>query len=113
MDITFPDELLQAAKAMYAPQLGLFTKEQIVKGIEYLKSEREKGNPDFDWPNLDRIIGSIKEASRVRALHRTFEQPIALVGHDKTVAQEAGRRTIKQLKGMFVAPVGQPKHGEC
>ena len=101
MTVTFPDEMLVAAKRMYASQIGVYTKQQINAGIEYLKNERSKGNPDFEWPNLDRIIGSIKEANRVRALHRPYESPTALLGHDKAVAKEAGEIHLAKMRAMF------------
>lgn len=101
MTVTFPDEMLVAAKRMYAAQIGVYTKQQINAGIEYLKTERSKGNPDFEWPNLDRIIGSIKEANRVRALHRPYETPTALLNHDKAVAKEAGEIHLAKMRAMF------------
>jgi hypothetical protein len=101
MTVTFPDEMLVAAKRMYASKIGVYTKQQINAGIEYLKTERSKGNPDFEWPNLDRIIGSIKEANRVRALHRPYETPTALLGHDKAVAKAAGEIHLAKMRAMF------------
>ena len=101
MTVTFPDEMLVAAKRMYASQIGVYTKIEINKGIEHVKREREKGNQDFEWPNLDRIIGSIKEANRVRALHRPYETPAALLGHDKAVAKEAGEIALAKMRAMF------------
>ncbi len=101
MSVTYPDDMRVAAKRMYAPQIGKLSREEIDKGVTWLKQERQKGNPDFDWPNVDRIIGAIREANRVRSLHRTYEPPIALIGHDKEVAAAAGRKTIAELRAMF------------
>ena len=101
MSVTYPDEMRVAAKRMYAPLIGKFTKDEIDKGVMWMKSERQKGNPDFEWPNVDRIIGSIKDANRVRSLHRTYEPPIALIGRDKEVAAQAGRKEIAKMKAMF------------
>ena len=101
MSVTFPDDMRVAAKRMYAPLIGRFSREEIDKGIEYVKAERQKGNPEFEWPNIDRVIGSIKEANRVRALHRTFEQPTALIGHDREVAKAAGARELAKMREMF------------
>jgi len=101
MSVTFPDEMLLAAKRMYAIQIAKYSREEIDKGVEYVKSERSKGNADFEWPNLDRIIGSIKEANRVRALHRPFESPVALLGHDREVAKVAGREALDDMRAMF------------
>lgn len=86
---------------MYAPLIGRFSREEIDKGIEYVKAERQKGNSEFEWPNIDRVIGSIKEANRVRALHRPFEQPTALIGHDREVAKAAGARELAKMREMF------------
>ena len=101
MSVTFPDEMRVAAKRMYAPLIGRFSREEIDKGVTYVKEERQKGNPEFEWPNIDRIIGSIKEANRVRALHRPFEKPAALLGHDKEVAKAAGAEALAAMKAMF------------
>lgn len=101
MSVTYPDDMRVAAKRMYAPLIGKLSREEIDKGVTWLKQERQKGNPDFDWPNVDRIIGAIKEANRVRSLHRTYEPPIALIGNDKEVAAAAGRKTIAELRAMF------------
>ena len=101
MSVTYPDEMRLAAKRMYAPLIGKFSKDEIDKGVTWLKEERQKGNPDYEWPNVDRIIGSIKEANRVRALHRPYEKPAALIGHDKEVAKAAGAEALKAMKAMF------------
>ena len=101
MSVTFPDEMRVAAKRMYAPLIGKFSREEIDKGVTYVKEQRQKGSPDFEWPNIDRIIGSIKEANRVRALHRPFEKPAALIGHDKEVAKAAGAEALKAMREMF------------
>jgi len=101
MSVTFPDEMRVAAKRMYAPLIGKFTREEIDKGVTYVKEQRQKGNAEFEWPNIDRIIGSIKEANRVRALHRPFEKPAALIGHDKEVAKAAGAEALKAMREMF------------
>jgi len=101
MSVTFPDEMRVAAKRMYAPLIGKFTREQIDKGVTYVKEERQKGNAEFEWPNIDRIIGSIKEANRVRALHRPYEKPAALIGHDREVAKAAGVRELAKMREMF------------
>jgi hypothetical protein len=101
MSVTYPDDMRVAAKRMYAPQIGKFSKDEIDKGVTWLKEERQKGNADFEWPNVDRIIGSITEANRVRSLHRTYEPPIALLDHEKEVAAAAGRKTMAELREMF------------
>ena len=101
MSVTFPDEMRVAAKRMYAPLIGRFSREEIDKGVTYVKEDRQKGYPEFEWPNIDRIIGSIKEANRVRALHRPFEKPAALLGHDKEVAKAAGAEALAAMKAMF------------
>jgi len=98
MSVTFPEDMLAAAKRMNAPAIGKFDRQQIDKGIVYIKSERAKGNPDFDWPNIDLIIGSIREANRIRQLHRVYEPPVALIGHDKEVAAEAGRKMMAEMR---------------
>ena len=101
MTVTFPDEMLVAAKRMYASQIAKYDRDEINKGIEFIKDERSKGNPDFEWPNLDRTIGSIRDANRVRALHRPFETPAALIGHDRAVAKAAGANALAAMKAMF------------
>jgi len=101
MSVTFPDEMRVAAKRMYAPLIGKFSREEIDKGVTYVKEERQKGSAEFEWPNIDRIIGSVKEANRVRALHRPFEKPVALIGHDKEVAKAAGAEALKAMREMF------------
>tara|TARA_R110002074_G_C12041904_1_gene618707 strand:- start:89 stop:538 length:450 start_codon:yes stop_codon:yes gene_type:complete len=101
MSITFPDEMRVAAKRMYAPLIGKFSREEIDKGVTYVKEQRQKGSAEFEWPNIDRIIGSIKEANRVRALHRPYEKPAALIGHDKEVAKAAGAEALKAMREMF------------
>ena len=101
MNVTFPDEMLVAAKRMYAPQIVRYTRDEIDKGIEYVKQERSKGNQDFEWPNIDRIIGTIREASRLRELHKPYVPEKALLGHDKEVAKKAGRQALDTMKEMF------------
>ena len=101
MSRTFPDEMRVAAKRMYAPLVGKYSREEIDKGIEYVKAERQRGNPEFEWPNIDRVIGSIVEANRVKPLHRPFEQPRALLGHDRKRARAAGKRELEKMRAMF------------
>lgn len=101
MSVTYPDSMLIATKSMSAPQIAGLSKGQIDKGIAFIKSEREKGNPEFEWPNLDRIVGAIKEANRHRPLHQMYEKPAALIGHDKTKANEAAAKHLADLKSIF------------
>ena len=101
MSVTFPDEMLNKTKRMYAADFGKFDRCQIDKGLEFLRSRREAGDADYEWPNCDRLLGAIKDASRVRSLHRTYEPPVALIGHDKEVAAAAARKTIAELREMF------------
>jgi hypothetical protein len=101
MSVTFPDEMLIAAKRMNATAIGKFSREEIDKGIVFIKEQRANANSDFDWPNLDLIIGAIRDANRVRALHREYEPPAALIGHDKSVAEEAGRKALDEMKALF------------
>ena len=41
MSVTFPDEMRVAAKRMYAPLIGKFTREEIDKGVTFVKEEAE------------------------------------------------------------------------
>ena len=101
MSVTYPDEMLNKTKRMYAAELGRFDRSQIDKGLEFLKARREAGDTDYEWPNCDRLLGAIKQSSRVRSLHRTYEPPIALIGHDKEVAKAAGAKALKAMREMF------------
>lgn len=101
MSVTFPDEMLIAAKRMNTAVIGQFSREEIDKGIAFVKEQRANANSDFDWPNIDLIIGAIKNANRVRALHRVYEPPAALIGHDMEVAEVAGRKALAEMKDMF------------
>ena len=69
MSVTFPDEMRVAAKRMYAPLIGKFSREEIDKGVTYVKEERQRGSAEFEWPNIDRIIGSIKAARGIYSSH--------------------------------------------
>jgi len=44
MSVTFPDEMLIAAKRMNASAIGKFSREEIDKGIVFIKEQRANAN---------------------------------------------------------------------
>ena len=57
----FSDEkTLLLTKREWAENILRYSKEELHHAIEFSKSERERGNDDFEWPDIAKILGSLK-----------------------------------------------------
>lgn len=72
-DLLMPDSKTESLiKREYAPHLIAFTKNQIDIGLEAFHSLRQRGDPDYKFLDLDKIIGLIGCNG-----HKPGEQPPA------------------------------------
>ena len=57
----FSDEkTVQLTKREWARNILRYSREELHTAIEQAKQQRELGNPDFDWPDIAKILGLLK-----------------------------------------------------
>ncbi|WP_323845379.1 hypothetical protein [Microbulbifer magnicolonia] len=115
-DRLFPDERTEAlAKREYAAHLKDFSREEIDRGIAAYHENRQYGVNGFQFLDVDRAIGLIKNSGLIEGnparIHKLFE-PQALP--DKTAEEKsrrAGARELEKMRSLFDTPDSQtPSH---
>ena len=79
-----------------------YSREQIDKGCSWIHTQKQNSEDGWNFMDIDRCIGAIKQANTVKALHRPFKRDTAL--EDKGAqerAQSAGERELGNMKAMF------------
>lgn len=93
--------LIAASKREWADRIIGYTKDQIDKGVEWIKSQQVNHEDGWQFLNVGRCVGAIKEANRVRAAHREFEHLALFDKSAQERAEKAGQAVLGDLKGMF------------
>lgn len=61
-------------KKLNAPMLCGYTTTQIDKGIEFIREQKRNGESKYLKLDIDLCVGAVRDANRVRAIHREFER---------------------------------------
>ena len=51
------DEILNLARREFGKEIAKFGRDQIDEAFQHVHKERRSGNPRFEWPNIDAILG--------------------------------------------------------
>lgn len=99
-DIQFPDsETLTRCKRQFSADIGELTSDEFNNGMKLTKNQKIKGNPDFNWPDISKIIGLCKSKQRLAPSHRYFEKVERLDSDEakakKRKIDEAGIEALK------------------
>jgi len=76
----FSDEkTVQLTKREWAGRIITRTREDLHEALELAKGERERGNKDFEWPDIPKILGllnnRISPDGQNSAAYLTFDDP--------------------------------------
>lgn len=66
------EDMIKAGSAKY---LDGYTKEQINKGLEFIREQKMNGESKYLKLDVDLCIGAIRDASRSRAAHKALPPP--------------------------------------
>lgn len=101
-DINFPDDrLIAASKRLWAKDIGGFTREEIDKGMEWIKTQKKNHEPGWEYLDVGMCVGAVKQANRVRAAHREFERLALPDKGAQERAKKAGASELAKLNAMF------------
>jgi hypothetical protein len=90
------------AKREFGTRVCKYSRQQIDKGCSWIHQQKENHTDGWQYLDIDRCIGAVKEANTVKAIHRPFERDLAL--EDKGAqerAKSAGERELGGLKAIF------------
>ena len=111
----FSDEkTVLLTKREWAGNITKYTREDLHTAIEFAKSERERGNEEYKWPDIAVILGSLKNRispdggnSGAYVMisdpkHPSYQDP-KRIESDSYVSKrkQAGRSALDSMKGMF------------
>lgn len=106
----FPDvESEKMAKREWAQQIGQYTRQQIDSMFDHVKSERMRGNEDYQWLDIGNILAilgsSWQHAQQSKSVREALgEEYFALEDKGKKDrARAAGERELSKIKSLFGA----------
>lgn len=80
-------------KKLNAPMLCGYTSSQTDKGIEFIREQKRNGESKYLKLDIDLCVGAVRDANRVRAIHREFER----IEHTK-LSKEERLAMLKSLR---------------
>lgn len=100
-DRMMPDQKTEAIlKREYAYYIASQSRESIDLGLTYWHEQRQAGNPDFRYLNIDRILGLINESGGCAA-HRYFLPAPAETKEEIEARKAVGREKMQSIMGLF------------
>ena len=113
----FSDEkTVLLTKREWAGNITKYNREELHGAIEFAKTERENGNDEFNWPDIAKILGSLKHRispdGKNSAAYLNFDDP----KHPNNSGQAdrlppprsyvskrkmTGKNALEEMKGMF------------
>ena len=93
-----------AIKREYATHVMNFTRDKIDLGFEQLHKLRQANNPDYNFLNIDKVIGLINGSgmNQGRAgIHKPFPPRIEPSEEELSRRQQVGRRELDKIKKML------------
>lgn len=72
-DIDQSPEVVKVHKRSLAPALGKYSREQVDKGLAFIREQKRNGEARYMRLDLDVAVGAIRDANRRIAAHKAFE----------------------------------------
>lgn len=72
-DIDQSPEVVKVHKRSLAPALGKYNREQVDKGLAFIREQKRNGEARYMRLDLDVAIGAIRDANRRIAAHQQYE----------------------------------------
>lgn len=101
------EEVLSDARKMWAADIGQFTRQDIDAAIALIKKLKISGDPNFEWPDVSRVISLLKGEYESEyhswehsgEAYKKFDESKALV--QLPADEETQRSAFDKLKSMF------------
>ena len=94
--------MIRASKREWAENIINYGKAEMDKGLSWIKTQKINHVDGWQYFDVGRCIGAIKQANTTKAIHKPFKRDNAL--DDLTArdeAQKAGKANLCGLKAMF------------
>jgi len=92
------DRMIAASKREWADKIACYSKEQIDKGIEWIKTQKVNKEDGWQYLDIGICIGAIKQANRVRAAHQIFQREALPDKSAQERAKKVGASELEKLK---------------
>jgi len=110
----FSDEKTVAlTKREWANRISTYSKQDLNEAIELAKDERERGNEEFEWPDIAKILGLLKNRISPTGTnagayleygteeHPAYERPAIEDFGKKARTEKARDKTLNKLKDLL------------
>ena len=98
-----PDEDAEnAAKRENCKFIGGYTREKISKGCDWIHEQKRNHEDGWQFLDVDRCIGAIKQANTVKACHKKYDPSKALPLLKADPGSEKVMNSREHLNGLFV-----------
>lgn len=96
-----PDRL-KMVKREWGKDIGKYSREQINNGCDWIHQQKINHEDGWQFMDIGRCIGAIKQANTVKAAHKIFEHDRALEDLGaKERAAKAGSNELLKMKELF------------
>ena len=96
------EEDMRLARREYAKEIGRHTKDEIDAALEHAKKQKANGDPEFEWPDISRILSGAKRYAC--AAHRVYIPPPPESEEKKQARLLRAERGITELKRILDMP---------
>ena len=102
------EEAIKLAKREWATQIGAYGRSQIDAMFNYTKSQLVAGEPDWQWPEIGRILGCANQSWEHKRIERAEEEWRGIRNEwrlgDLTKQErrkQAAKRELAKMKSLF------------
>jgi|VirMetMinimDraft_7_1064189.scaffolds.fasta_scaffold02073_19 hypothetical protein len=89
------------AKREFGTRVCKYSRQQIDKGCSWIHQQKENHTDGWQYLDIDRCIGAVKEANTVKSIHKPFEPDLALEDQGaKDRAITAGKEALNKMRGL-------------
>lgn len=102
-DRNLPDEThIKMSRREWGLDIAKYNREQINKGMEWIHNQKINHEDNWQFMDIGRCIGAIKNANQTKAAHKIFQPDRTLEDKGaKERAKKAGDKAMADLKSMF------------
>jgi len=94
------EELIRNSKREHGQYICKYSREYIDKGCTWIHTQKQNSEDGWQFLDIDRCIGAIKQAGTVKAAHKQF-QPALEDLTEKARRKDVGKNEAAKLKALF------------
>ena len=92
------ERLIKASKREWVDHISSYSEEQIEKGVAWIKEQKVNHEDGWQYFDVGRCVGAIKQANTVKAYHQIYDKSKALP--ELPASKEFSKGQIANLKGV-------------